>query len=342
MKLFWKITALMGMGLILAASIITFPYLPAISPVHDTGEQKEFIRYVEFNPCYAALDRALAEDIRAHEEGMERNWIDTLSYLGAKYGGDFSRYRAQDMDEYFEKLDEGCRVEELTKDMKWFGYYREAYGAVLDGLVGEYTEECEKDGEVVTEKKYGLKGFFPVAKNFAYEHYDDFGAQRTYGYTRQHLGHDIMAATGTPVIAIESGVVEVMGWNQYGGWRIGIRSGNGRRYYYYAHLRQNRPFAEGLEEGQQVQAGQVIGYVGHTGYSTKENVNNIKIPHLHVGLELIFDESQKESDNEIWIDLYPLTQLLSRHCSETVRDDETKEYSRKYEFLEAADAEEKN
>ncbi len=86
----------------------------------------------------------------------------------------------------------------------------------------------------------------------------------------------------------------------------------------------------------------MIGYVGHTGYSTKENVNNIKIPHLHVGLELIFDESQKESDNEIWIDLYPLTQLLSRHCSETVRDDETKEYSRKYEFLEAADAEEKN
>ena len=33
-----------------------------------------------------------------------------------------------------------------------------------------------------------------------------------------------MAATGTPVIAVESGTVEVMGWNQYGGWRIGIRS----------------------------------------------------------------------------------------------------------------------
>ena len=89
LKLFWKITALMGMGLILAASIITFPYLPAISPVHDTGEQKEFIRYVEFNPCYAALDRALAEDIRAHEEGMERNWIDTLSFWGQNMAGTF-------------------------------------------------------------------------------------------------------------------------------------------------------------------------------------------------------------------------------------------------------------
>ncbi len=49
-----------------------------------------------------------------------------------------------------------------------------------------------------------------------------------------------------------------------------------------------------------MQAGQVIGYVGHTGYSTEENVNNIQIPHLHLGLELIFEESQKESDNEIW------------------------------------------
>ena len=143
-----------------------------------------------------------------------------------------------------------------------------------------------------------------------------------------------MAATGTPVVAIESGVVEVMGWNQYGGWRIGIRSGEGRRYYYYAHLRQNRPFAQGLEEGQQVQAGQVIGYVGHTGYSTEENVNNIQIPHLHLGLELIFEESQKESDNEIWVDVYALTQLLSRHTSETVRNPETKEHTRRFAFEE--------
>ena len=121
----------------------------------------------------------------------------------------------------------------------------------------------------------------------------------------------MMAQTGTPVIAIESGVAETLGWNQYGGWRIGIRSHDKKRYYYYAHLRQNRPYAEGLEEGDTVQAGDVIGYVGHTGYSTQENVNNIAVSHLHLGLELIFDESQKESDNEIWVDLYALTQLLS-------------------------------
>lgn len=324
---------LAGMGLLLAAAILAFPYLPVASSsaVESKGD---YIKYVEFNPCYAALDRALKEDIRAHEEGESRSWIDTLAYLGAKYGGDFSKYHAQDMDELFQKLENGSTMEELTASMQYYSYYREAYGAVLEGLVGEFREETEQDGKTVWKEQYGLKAFFPLAKNFACEHYDDFGSQRTYGYTRRHLGHDMMAATGTPVLAIESGVVEVMGWNQYGGWRIGIRSGNGRRYYYYAHLRQNRPFAEGLEEGQTVQAGQVIGYVGHTGYSTKENVNNIQIPHLHLGLELIFDESQKESDNEIWVDLYAFTQLLNRHTGETVRDPETKEYTRKYQFSE--------
>ena len=94
-----------------------------------------------------------------------------------------------------------------------------------------------------------------------FQHYDDFGASRSYGYQRNHLGHDLMAATGTPVIAVESGTVEVMGWNQYGGWRIGIRSFDKKRYYYYAHLRQNRPYQVDLTEGKVVNAGDVIGYV---------------------------------------------------------------------------------
>ena len=73
--------------------------------------------------------------------------------------------------------------------------------------------------------------------------------------------------------------VEVAGWNKYGGWRIGIRSFDKKRYYYYAHLRKNRPFAEGLKEGQIVNAGDVIGYLGMTGYSDSENVNGMTIPH---------------------------------------------------------------
>lgn len=128
--------------------------------------------------------------------------------------------------------------------------------------------------------------------------------------------------------------MEALGWNRYGGWRIGIRSFDKKRYYYYAHLRQNRPYAEGLEIGDVVTAGDVIGYMGHTGYSDTENVNNIKTVHLHVGLQLIFDESQKDGDNEIWIDFYQLAQFLYANQSEVIRNDTTKEWNRKFEMID--------
>ena len=161
-------------------------------------------------------------------------------------------------------------------------------------------------------------------------------AGRSYGYRREHLGHDMMGQVGTPVVCVESGYVEALGWNQYGGWRIGIRSFDKKRYYYYAHLRQGFPYQPELKEGSVVLAGDVIGYMGHTGYSTKEDVNNIDQTHLHVGMQLIFDESQKDSDNEIWIDCYQIIGFLYRNQSETARNDETKEWRRIYEMKDPA------
>lgn len=291
------------------------------------AKEKDFIRYVEFNVTYPALETAMKLDIDSQDDEIKLNWIDMLAYLGAKYSGDFSSYKESDLKFIAEKLSSGEKISDLTKEMKYYSYYREAYGAVLNGFLGEYTEKStDENGKTTETKKYGLKVYSPIAKTFPYSHYDDFGASRTYGYKRQHLGHDMMAAVGTPVIAVESGTVEIMGWNQYGGWRIGIRSADKKRYYYYAHLRQNRPYQCDMAEGKTVNAGDVIGYVGRTGYSTKENTNNIDTSHLHFGLQLIFDESQKECDNEIWINLYPITLLLEKNKSEVCRISETKEF----------------
>lgn len=299
----------------------------------NNSEKKDYIHWVDFDICLEAMSQALQYDIDTYGQDVHINWVELLAYLAAGYGGDFSHYKSADMVAAVEKIKaEG--IENLTADMKYYSYYAEAYDAVLGGMVGEFETAEQENGELV--KTYGLKAFAPIAKGFPYSHYDDFGVSRSYGYRRQHLGHDLMGQVGTPVIAIESGRVSAMGWNQYGGWRIGIDSFDGKRYYYYAHLRQNRPYAEGLKEGDIVQAGDVIGYMGRTGYSTKENVNNIDEYHLHLGLQLIFDESQREGSNEIWIDLYPLTQFLSRHQSEAVRNDETKEWVRKYPFKDPA------
>ena len=319
----------------ITVGVVSSAFSVCTPTIADSLEKKDYIKWVDFDVPYAALKKALEEDISAHEEGEERNWIETLAYLGAKYGGDFSRYQSKDIDEFLNRRQTGETIEEITGKMKYYGYYFEAYSAVLGGLTGSFREQVpdpEDETQMVWKEQYGLIGYSPIAKYYPFEHYDDFGNQRTYGYTRPHLGHDLMAATGTPVIAVESGVVEALGWNQYGGWRIGIRSFDGKRYYYYAHLRKNRPYAENLEEGKVVKAGDVIGYVGRTGYSTTENVNNIEVSHLHFGLQLIFDESQKEGENEIWIDVYPLTMLLNTHQSEVVRSEETKECSRKYDI----------
>lgn len=284
-----------------------------------------FIRYVEFDVPYDALSQAMHADIQS--EGAV-DWVDILAVLACRYGGDWSQYRAQHLQQTVQAIECGD-----TEEGKYFSYYREAYGAVLDGLLGDFAQQRDNEGDAVWEQRYGLRAFSPIAAGFSYSDSDDFGASRSYGYKRRHLGHDMMGLTGTPIVAVESGTVEMLGWNQYGGWRIGIRTDDGKRYWYYAHLRQDRPYAAELAEGQHVLAGEVIGYMGRTGYSATENVSNIVTPHLHIGLELIFDESQFESDNEIWVNLYPLMQLLAQHQSETIRAEDG-EHTRRFAYRE--------
>lgn len=306
----------------------------------NAAQGNSFIKWVEFHVPYEALDYAMKQDIKSHTEGDGSvSWIPLLACQAAKTGGKFSGYKNSQLEEILKKRKDGQTMEELTKDLKYYSYYLEAYTAVLGGLLGEYEIEV-KDSAAPEgkkwEKRYGLKAFSPIAKNYYYTESDDFGNNRSYGYKRPHLGHDMMGSVGTPIIAVESGTVEELGWNQYGGWRIGIRSLDQKRYYYYAHFRQNFPYPKQLKKGDKVLAGDVIGYMGRTGYSTKENVNNITEYHLHFGLQLIFDESQKEGNNEIWVDVYPLVRLLSKNRSAVVKDNETKEYSRVYQIKDPA------
>lgn len=306
-------------------------------PASTTAKiEEDTINWAEFNVTYEALNHAYQYDVKTYKKKIHLSWIELLSYLGAKYGGDFSRYKQSDMDEVADKLISGeVTMKELSGKMKYYKYYHQIYNAVLGGMVGKY--EAEEPDELELEgtkwvKKYGLKAFSPIAKGFPYGDYDDFGVSRSYGYKRNHLGHDMMGQVGTPVIAICSGYVYELGWNQYGGWRIGISSFDNKRYYYYAHLRQDFPYAKSLKEGDVVQAGDVIGYMGRTGYSSKENVNNIDTYHLHFGFQLIFDESQRQGNKEIWIDCYPLIRFLYQNQSEVRRDDTTKEWHRLYKI----------
>lgn len=308
-----------------------------VSNSEETGKKEDVdIKWIDFTVSYDALCCAYEWDVKTYGTNHELDWIELLAYTAAKTGGKFDSSALDIMGKTAEVLACGQKnMADLTSGLKYYTYYKEAYTAVLGGMVGEYnTEIIEDTGGRCFQPKYGLKAFFPLARGFGYSHYDDFGAGRSYGYKRKHLGHDMMGHIGTPIIAIESGVVEALGWNQYGGWRIGIRSFDRKRYYYYAHLRQNYPYAEGLEEGSIVTAGDVIGYMGHTGYSAKENVNNIEVTHLHWGLEIIFDEERRASGNEIWIDVYALTQFLAKHTQPVQKVGETREWIRSSNIMD--------
>jgi len=88
---------------------------------------------------------------------------------------------------------------------------------------------------------------------------------------RTHTGTDMMAATGTPLVAIEDGYIWYMSWHYAGGNGLYIQADSGDRWY-YAHM---DGYASGMRTGVRVSAGQLVGYVGSTG--------NASVPHLHIG-----------------------------------------------------------
>lgn len=132
-------------------------------------------------------------------------------------------------------------------------------------------------------KKYKRLDLFDKAfvldRRFNYSYRDTWGEPRGWGGRRIHEGTDLFAGYGTPVRSSSYGYVEIMGWNKYGGWRIGIRDLN-NIYHYYAHL---SGFNKGVTPHTIVEPGQVIGYVGSSGYG-KPGTSGKFPPHLHFGM----------------------------------------------------------
>ena len=121
----------------------------------------------------------------------------------------------------------------------------------------------------------------PLSGLTAAQLHDTFNQTR--GSTRRHEALDIMAAAGTPVLAVADGHVEKLFTSDAGGLTIYQFEPSGRYAYYYAHL---QGYAPGLREGQALKRGQVIGFVGSTGNA------NPSAPHLHFAVFELGPEKQ--------------------------------------------------
>lgn len=177
-------------------------------------------------------------------------------------------------------------------------------------VINRYYEICEniiKDIEC-----------YPVEKSYwQYVSYEDsWNGERTYGGTRKHEGTDIMSPDNEsgviPIVSMTDGTIRNLGWLRLGGWRIGIVSESGI-YYYYAHLDH---YAPNLKVGDTVCAGQLIGYMGDSGYG-EEGTTGMFDVHLHLGIYMY-----NEDGKEISVNPYPYLRRLNSPNSFILKNNE--------------------
>lgn len=144
---------------------------------------------------------------------------------------------------------------------------------------------------------------FPVAgEDICFE--DTYGASREYGGSHTHDGTDLFGPVTEPgyypVVSATDGVVERTGWLPLGGYRMGIRSPHGG-YFYYAHLSE---YDHSFREGELVHAGDILGYMGNTGYGSKGTKGRFPV-HLHMGIYIKTPKAQEMS-----VDPYHILKML--------------------------------
>lgn len=143
-----------------------------------------------------------------------------------------------------------------------------------------------------------------------------------------HRGLDIAAPLGTPLIALDDGVVTISKVNNGGpsigfGYYIAIQYSGGL-FSLYAHMKQ----LSILKPGDKVKKGQIVGYIGSTGSSTG--------PHVHFEIHhngLLFKSQVKSSDTAVDpLKYYPqLTNMLGK-CLTNIKIEEETELDDKVKF----------
>jgi murein DD-endopeptidase MepM/ murein hydrolase activator NlpD len=208
------------------------------------------------------------------------------------------------------------------------------FSCVLSGLTGNYeyktvTEETTtttlynkdgspqlgKDGKPLTTQgktkvikwntNWGVKCRYPIADGYEVAMSDDYGSPRSYGNVKAHEGNDLICDKGTPIINVETGYLRKIHWTDIGGWNMNIESLDGKRHYYYAHLLK---FANYTNIGTKIEAGQIIGYVGDSGYGPEGTTGQF-IPHLHFQILVNYDGV----DKSISIDPYSFLKFLEAY-----------------------------
>ncbi len=245
----------------------------------------------EFGSSFPYYMAAAAIDLSCDWEIYnEENYIETLKTYNQKMLNDQYAY------------DEGFKT--------YVDIYKQAYGDIECFVIPQETYEkkvkkrikvkyTDSNGKVKYKYKYEYEYEVRLRTPY-YKVYDDFGAERNYKEQTKHKGNDTIADEMTPLVSMTDGVLERVGWNEHGGWRIGVRATSGA-YFYYAHMEEyGWEIEEGdLEQGDKIKAGQLLGYVGDTGYGPVGTEGQF-VNHLHLQIGVKIDDYE----GDFWVNPY--------------------------------------
>lgn len=141
-----------------------------------------------------------------------------------------------------------------------------------------------------------------------------------------HYGIDYAAPTGTPIMSTGDGTVIKASRTRANGKYVKIRHNN-NYITYYLHLSR---FAKGIKQGVKIKQGQVIGYVGSTGYATGPHLDyRVKKNGRFVNPRSIkLPPAKPVSENNMAAFTVFRDSLLSRLQEIPIEDQRTKHYVR--------------
>lgn len=209
------------------------------------------------------------------------------------------QYVTEEMESYIQKAEDPGRDLGIYWLETKFGY--ETFPWQISGETFQEREKCWKRNPSYESYRNTCRAiwntvkYFPIPESekpgrkfvsFA----DSWMEERNYGGKRGHEGTDLMAGENVrglyPIISITDGTVAKIGWLEKGGNRIGIWNEAGA-YFYYAHLDS---YAN-LKVGDQVKAGQLLGFMGDTGYGEAGTKGMFPV-HLHLGIYIYPDGTE--------------------------------------------------
>lgn len=190
--------------------------------------------------------------------------------------GECTPYRESEANVHLEVLDAGGEKIDPAGVLHRWGQYLDIPTELVKEVAGAEWQDwmvSEIEGDIVWN---GEAYMWPVPGHTRIS--SPFGSREMDGEQENHSGIDIPAPAGTPIYAAAPGVVSTNAHWSYG---ICVKvSVDGQTTNVYGHMLSR---AEGITDGVQVEAGQLIGYVGSTGNSTgnhlhfQVNINGIAV-----------------------------------------------------------------